>query len=178
MRVEPIRLGVLGDTHGRAETCRAAIAVLREAGATRFCHTGDVGEDGRAQAVLDELAGTGCRFVWGNNDYEDRSLADYATDLGLICGGDWHRFDLDRLKVVLTHGDDLRGLRRLEADAASGRERVDLLLTGHSHVPHDRAFPGGGRWINPGALHRARPRTCCLLRIDDDGIDLESFEID
>ena len=168
--MEPVLLGVLGDTHGRADACRAALDLLRERGAAGFAHTGDVG----GEAVLDALAGTGCRLVWGNTD-ADRPEA-YARDLGLDPLGDWGRFGVAGRSVVLTHGDDAAGLRRLLADLESGRDRVDLLLTGHTHVPHDRPLPGGGRWVNPGALHRARPRTCCLVTLGE-AVGVELVEV-
>ena len=162
----PVLLGVLGDTHGKADACAAAVELLRRRGATHFCHTGDVGDAG----VLDRLAGTACRLVWGNTDLDRDQLDLYARDLDLEPMGDWGRFDLAGFRIVLTHGDDTRGLARLRDDAEARRERVDLLLTGHSHVPHDRDLPGGGRWLNPGALHRARPKTCRLVTLDTDGV--------
>ena len=167
---DPVRLGVLGDTHGKAHACAAAIDLLRRRGATHFCHTGDVGEGDAGMAVLNALAGTGCRFVWGNNDFDRDRLDPYARDLDLEPMGDWGRFSLNGLRIVLTHGDDARGLARLRDDAEARRERVDLLLTGHTHVPHDREFPGGGRWLNPSALHRARPKTCRLVTLAGDGV--------
>ena len=53
-------LGILSDTHGRAELTASALATLRSAGAQFFIHCGDLG----GESVLDQLAEVQARFVW------------------------------------------------------------------------------------------------------------------
>ena len=155
------RLGVLGDTHGRADACRAAIELLQRLGCDGFCHTGDVGDGPGGMAVLDALAGTDCRFVWGNNDFDRDVLDDYALDLDLMPLGDVGRFEAGGVRIVLAHGDDPSVARSLDRDGGA-----DLLLTGHSHLNHDeRLHKGAVRWVNPGALYRARPKTVATVEL-------------
>ena len=171
MAEKGVKLGLVSDTHGRAEALRAATRVLLDAGATAFAHCGDV----CGEAVLDEMAGHETWFVWGNNDLDRRRETKYAESLGLTCLGDFGSFEFGGKRFALTHGDDPRRVARLCADAEAGRgERYDYLLTGHTHVRHDRRF-GAMRWVNPGALYRARPKTFALLDVADDS--LRTFEL-
>ncbi len=163
---DSVRLGVLSDTHGHADTCRAAIALLTQQGATHLVHCGDIGDGAAGVAVLDALAGTGCRFVWGNCDFDQKQLAPYARDLGLEVLADFGRFELAGRTIVVAHGDDPRRLRQLQSDAIANRIDFDLLLTGHTHAPHDERL-GTARWVNPGALHRARPKTVATIDLAD-----------
>ena len=162
-------LGLLSDTHGKADACREALDVLTDLGATAFVHCGDV----CGEAVLDELAGRRAWFVWGNNDVDRRKEKRYAESLGLTCLGDFGRFAFGGKQIAVTHGDDPRRVVRLCADAEAGTvppdagQTDDYLLTGHTHVPHDRRF-GRMRWINPGALYRASPKTFALLDVAGD----------
>lgn len=171
------RLGILSDTHGRHVAARVAVQALLDAGAEALVHCGDVGEE----AVLDILAGQPTWFVWGNNDLDREHLEKYAADLGLICLGDFGRFDFAGRQFVVTHGDDPHKTlavctagERGEIDPTTGRTD-DYLLTGHTHVAHDRRF-GNLRWINPGALYRARSKSVALLHLEEDRLDF--IEID
>ncbi|MEL7237651.1 MAG: metallophosphoesterase family protein [Planctomycetota bacterium] len=158
-------LGILSDTHGHAANAAAGLAVLQEAGATTFAHCGDVGDGESGRAVCDVLAGTDCRLVPGNNDWDYRDLASYARDLELQPMDALGEFTVAGRSFALTHGDDHHLLRQLLA------RPLDYLLTGHSHEPHDRPAgqdgrADGPRWINPGALWRAKPKTVATLIVE------------
>jgi putative phosphoesterase len=151
-------LGILSDTHDRHAAMTAGIKALKDAGAEFFIHCGDVG----GELVLDQLAGLRAAFVWGNNDYERRTLAKYAQALGIQCLDVFGRLDLDGKSLAVTHGDDSRLLKRIFAE-----QRDDYLLLGHSHVKSDYR-QGRIRVINPGALHRASPKTVATLDTSSD----------
>lgn len=162
------RLGILSDTHGRHDACGAALDALLELGAHAFAHCGDVGEE----PVLDVLAGHAVWFVWGNNDFDRPRLRAYAEHLGLQCLDGFGRFSFAGRQFVITHGDDARQIEAVRVAAAGGQApaataRDDYLLSGHTHVPHDRRI-GHLRWINPGALYRARTKTVALLDMTTD----------
>ncbi len=153
----------MSDTHGRTGPCQSAVKLLGDLGVNTFIHCGDVGEWGRPpEPVFDELAGTGCRFVWGNNDAAEPAAARYAADLGLMLLEPLETVHLGSQRVQVAHGDEHAALRRLAADAETKDVGVDLLLTGHSHVTHDRQH-GLMRWVNPGALHRASDYTVATI---------------
>lgn len=158
-------LGVLSDTHGRADACRQAVDQLNALRVNHFIHCGDIGNGAGGEAVLDALAGTGCHFVWGNTDSDRERLTPYATDLGLRVLGDVGHLTIAGQRLLVTHGDDVRLLRDLRRAAEAGEPKTDLLLTGHSHQPHDQRV-AGMRWVNPGALFRAKPKTFCTIDLE------------
>jgi hypothetical protein len=55
------------------------------------------------------------------------------------------------------HGDDKSLLHEVEASG-----QFDYLFHGHTHVAAERRT-GPTRIINPGALHRAKPKTFVVL---------------
>ena len=146
-------LGILSDTHDRVDAAAAAVAALKAAGADHYLHCGDVGGEG----VLDQLAGLPAAFVWGNNDWDRAALQRYATDLGIECFGAFGELELGGKRIALTHGDDLRAVRRVLDGQAH-----DYLFVGHSHVKADGRV-GRVRVVNPGALHRAKEKTVATL---------------
>jgi putative phosphoesterase len=146
-------IGILGDTHGRADTMAAAIKLLQTAGTQYFIHTGDVGAD----AVLDHLAGLPSAFVFGNNDFDRMELARYAEKLGIGCYGNFADLTLDRHRIAVIHGDDHKLKQRILS-----QQQFDYLFQGHTHIPADEQV-GRTRVINPGALHRAARKTVAIL---------------
>jgi len=155
----PTLLGILSDTHDRADAAAAGIATLRAAGAQFLIHCGDVGGEG----ILDLLAGNRCAFVWGNNDYDRASLNRYAADVGLQPGGDFAELEFGGKRIAVTHGDNAKLIRKAMAEDGG----YDYLLLGHSHIPSDQRV-GRLRIVNPGALHRAAKKTVAIIDLSSD----------
>lgn len=151
-------IGVLSDSHGRVRAVAEAMRRFDELGVESVIHCGDVGGDG----VLQLLAGRPCTFVWGNTDEIDRETLAYADELGLQLPGDPPAMlELGGKRVAVFHGHEPnfhRAIRELP---------VDYLLHGHTHVRRDERV-GGKRIINPGALHRANPRSFATLETTTD----------
>jgi putative phosphoesterase len=147
-------VGLLSDTHGRIDAARAGVDALLAGGADVLIHCGDVG----GTDILDTLAGNvPAYFVFGNNDWDRDELERHAGDIGVTClaaGGD---VDLAGRAAAVMHGDDAAAARRV-----LGGGRHAYLFHGHTHVRADRMM-GPIRVINPGALHRANPKTVALL---------------
>jgi hypothetical protein len=154
-------IGIVSDTHDKADTMAAAVALLRGRGAEFFIHCGDVG----SPRVLDHLAGLPACFVLGNCDWDRSLLQRYATDIGVACHGPFGDLTLDARRIALIHGDDHALKRRLLAE-----QRHDYLFQGHTHVREDSRI-GKTRLINPGALHRANPKTAALLDTHRDAVE-------
>jgi hypothetical protein len=153
-------VGIISDTHGRTEAMAAAMQLLQSQGATYFIHCGDVGS-GR---VLDYLAGLEAGFVWGNCDWDRSALERYARSIGVPCLGRFGEMVLEDKKLGVFHGDDARLKRKLLAE-----QRHDYLLQGHTHLAEDRRL-GRTRLINPGALHRADPKSVAVLDTTTDRV--------
>jgi uncharacterized protein len=157
-------LGILSDTHDRADMAAAAIELLRNKGAQFFIHCGDVG----SEKVLDHLAGLRAAFVFGNNDFDHAALARYAADIGIQCLGDFGEIELDGKRIAVMHGDRPQ-LRR----EVLQNQRHDYLLVGHSHVRGDERV-GQIRMINPGALYRAIEKTVATLDLLKDHLEFHA----
>ena len=151
-------IGILSDTHDRADTMKLAVAMLKSAGAEFFLHCGDVGGPG----VIDQLAGLKAAFVWGNTDWERVPLQRYAQTLGISCYGAMGDLQLDGKRIALLHGDDSALMQKL-----LNGQQYDYLFHGHTHLRRDERI-GKTRVINPGALQRAREKSVAILDLATD----------
>ena len=158
--VAGVIVGILSDTHGKADMARAAVALLLSRGAEYLIHCGDVG----GTDVLDHLAGHPAMFVFGNNDWDRTELQRYAQTIGVACGEDHGKLTLGGKLAVITHGDDNAFLSRVLRE-----QQVDYLFLGHSHHTMDRR-QGRVRIINPGALYRATTKTVAVLDTETDSL--------
>ena len=141
-----LRVGLVSDTHGWLDP--ALLTHFR--GMAAIVHAGDIGNP----AVLDALAGVApVTAVRGNID--SGRLHDLPAEAILEVAG-------RRIAVLHIAGPP----RRPNATARRlvRRERPDLLIVGHSHMPvvarigpdgaprePGRVLPGETLWINPGA---------------------------
>jgi uncharacterized protein len=157
-------LGILSDSHGRADATRAAVNALVQRRATTLIHLGDICDEN----VLDELIGHEARIVFGNCDWEIHGLTRYAEVVGVKVDHPMGTIEIAGKTIAFTHGH-LANL--MEQALAAG---VDYLLHGHTHEVRDERI-GRTRVINPGALHRAKRYTVALL--DPVGDRLEIVDI-
>lgn len=154
-------IGLMSDTHDRVEAMALAVEALRGRGAEFYIHCGDVG----SERVLDHLAGLRAAFVWGNCDYDRMGLQRYAQSLGIACYGVFGALELGGKRAALLHGDDPKAKQQVVTS-----QEYDYLFQGHTHIREDLKV-GRTRIINPGALHRANPKTCALLDIQSDVLE-------
>ncbi len=160
-----MKIAVLSDTHSRYATIETVVKMLEEHNPELILHCGDI-ED--AEAVW--LFSGKTHFVFGNCDAERASIRQAVYGIGGTLHEPCGRLDLDGVRVAFTHGDDGKLLRELE----HGGE-FDYVFHGHTHVRAERRT-GRTRVINPGALHRARPKTFALL--DFKTGEIETVEVD
>ncbi len=127
-----MRIGVISDTHGLLRP--EAVSALR--GADHLLHAGDIGGE-EVLAALHEIAPV--TAVAGNVD-------------GFRCG---HarataRVVLEGVRFYLTHILDRPRRPRPEVEAELRREAADVVVFGHSHLPHDEVL-SGVRFFNPAS---------------------------
>lgn len=125
-----LTIGIIADTHGlvRPEALRAF------AGVDHIVHAGDVGGD----EVLNALGAIApVTFVGGNNDVGTAGL-----DIVRVHVGGW--------RILLTHilPKPQKPDRRVLTSLAN--EPADLVIFGHSHLPHDEVIDGV-RFFNPAS---------------------------
>ncbi|HEX4793438.1 MAG TPA: metallophosphoesterase [Humisphaera sp.] len=154
-------VGILSDTHDRADMAASAIEILRMRGAEFYLHCGDVG----GERVLDQLVGLPGGFVWGNNDWDRPELERYAAQLKITCYATEADITLAGKRFAMIHGDDFAAKRRIVES-----QEFDFLLLGHTHV-RQRERAGRTTIINPGALYRAREKSVALLETETAAVD-------
>jgi putative phosphoesterase len=124
-----MRIGIIADTHGLLRP--EAVEALR--GVDAIVHAGDVG----GAHVLDGLRALApLTHVDGNNDNSD--------------GTDIKRVTIGGVRILLTHilprprKPDRRVIDSLRRNVA------DVVIFGHSHLPHDELIDGV-RYFNPAS---------------------------
>lgn len=123
------RIGVIADTHGLIRP--EALAALR--GVDAILHAGDIGGQ-HVVAALQEIAPVS--FVRGNNDDAD--------------GLEIVRLSIGGLRVLLTHILPRPGEPRTAILASLSKEPTDVVVFGHSHLPHNEMVDGV-RYFNPAS---------------------------
>jgi putative phosphoesterase len=160
-----MRIAVVSDTHSRYATVEAALKLIADWGVECIIHCGDI-ED--AETVW--LFPGNTHFVFGNCDSERASLRQAVYGIGATLHEPFGSVELAGRNLAFIHSDDRRLFHQLETSG-----KFDYLFYGHSHVAEEHRT-GPTRVINPGALHRARPKTFVILDLESD--KLESVPIE
>lgn len=151
-------IGIMSDSHGRHLAVRSALTLFDRLGAQHVIHCGDVG----GPEVFDEVVGRAFTFVWGNTDQPSSGLLAYLGTVGITAPTSVPTdLTLDGKRFTVFHGHEAG------FDAAIRRSAADYLLHGHTHERRDERR-GSMRIVNPGALHRASPRTVATLETSTD----------
>jgi putative phosphoesterase len=157
---ESMHIGILSDTHGNRRTVNLALADLRDRGVTTILHCGDIDDP----ETVTLFRGFTTHFVFGNCDYDKAALREAMSDIGATLHDSFGSVEIEGVKLAFTHGDDKVLMRDVERTGY-----YDFLFYGHTHQAEEHRT-GPTRVINPGALHRARPKTFIVL-------DLESHNV-
>ena len=145
-------LAVLSDTHSRRPGIEWALDEIRRRGAELILHCGDI-EDADAVRFFPSTT----HFVLGNCDWDVVEIRRAADDIGATLHESWGYLELAGKKIAFTHSHDQRTFEELEQ-----ADTFDFLFYGHTHVVKEHRT-GRTRVINPGALHRAKPKSFILL---------------
>lgn len=156
-----MRIGILSDSHGRADTTARAVTLLRQRGVEMLLHLGDIGDE----QVIDELVGYDSRIVFGNCDWDIAGLTRHAQIMGVRVDHPMGIIEADGRRIAFTHGH-LPELMRQAMESG-----VQYLLHGHSHELRDERI-GPTRIINPGALQRAARYTAAVLDPAADALEI------
>ena len=154
-------LGILSDSHGKHRPVGRAMRLFDSLGVEYVIHCGDVG----GTTVLDHLVGRQCGFVWGNMDVVNGGVHSYLDSVGLPRPPRPPlRLEFDGKVLLVFHGHERAFHDALRTGAA------DYVLHGHTHLARDERL-GRTRVINPGALHRASPKTVATLDLVIDTVE-------
>src|SRR3954452_24718608 len=149
------RIGIISDTHGllRPE------AEQRLAGVEHIVHAGDIGRP----EIIDTL----------------RRIAPVTAVRGNVDNGEWAREypDTTLLRLAGKSIYILHDLKTLQAHPGSG---IDVIVSGHSHVPNIERV-AGVLHLNPGSGGRRRfklPITLATLEVPPDGLRPEIHDLE
>ena len=148
-----MRIGIVSDTHGRHLAAGLALGQLRDRGVVTVLHCGDI-DDAETVALF---RGLDAHFVFGNCDWDKEGLRTAIQEVGAALHEHWGQLELEGVKLAFLHGDDKALMSEVENSGA-----FDYLFYGHTHQAEEHRT-GPTRVINPGALHRARPKTFVVL---------------
>lgn len=150
-----MHIAIVSDTHSRTATIERALDMIRERGIELILHCGDIEDDDAVR-----LFPAHTHFVFGNCDHDRDGIRTAVAEIGATLHESFGNVELAGKKLAFTHGDDGTMLRDLIR-----AETFDYLFHGHTHVLRDERI-GPTRVINPGALHRARPKTFLVLDVE------------
>jgi putative phosphoesterase len=156
-----MRIGVVSDTHGRLATVHTTLDLLRDRGAELIVHCGDIDDPETARA----FAGWNVHFVYGNCDGDRAGIARAIAEIGATLHPRFGHLELAGRQIAWTHGDDAALFRELEQ-----MNHYDYVFYGHTHVA-DHRLTGKTHVINPGALFRARPKTCLVVDLSNGALE-------
>jgi uncharacterized protein len=149
------RIGIISDTHGllRPEAER------RLAGVDHIVHAGDIGRPEIVEALRRIAPVTAVR---GNVDSAEWAREYADTELVRLAG-----------KAIYI----LHDLKTLHIDARAG---IDVIVSGHSHVPKIQRIDGI-LYLNPGSAGPRRfklPITLATLEVTPDGLRPEIYDLE
>jgi putative phosphoesterase len=161
-----MKIAVLSDTHSRHATVHRALEIVRGRGVETVLHCGDI-ED---PETVELFRGFSAHFVFGNCDGDRDGLRTAMKAAGVTPHENFGHVELAGQKLAFLHGDDRKLMHDVEHSGA-----YDFLLYGHSHVAEEHRT-GPTRVINPGALHRARPKRFIVLDLATGAVEAVEVE--
>ena len=158
-------IGLLSDTHDHAERMARAVELLLSKQVEALIHCGDL----CAGSMLELFpAAVPCFYVQGNNDWAEE-LKPKPGQSHLHFLGEGATLNLGGKRLAATHGHRPKVTQQLLD------KQPTYLFRGHTHQPEDRQA-GAVRWINPGALTRARVLTVAVLDLTEDRLQYHEVE--
>jgi putative phosphoesterase len=151
-----MRIGIVSDSHGNSGMVLAALDRLRDRGIQTVIHCGDI-DDASTVHLFEDFA---THFVFGNCDHDRFGIRRAVAVAGLTLHEPFGRLEVAGKKLAFLHGDDRRLFLELEQS-----DTYDYLFYGHTHQAAEHQT-GKTHVINPGALHRARPKSILALDLD------------
>ena len=149
-----MRIAIVSDTHSRTATIQQTLAVIAQRRIKLIIHCGDIEVDDAVR-----LFPAHTHFVFGNCDWDRDAIRTAIERTGATLHEPFGHLEIAGKALGFVHGDDKTLLHDLIA-----AETFDYIFHGHTHIARDERV-GRTRVINPGALHRARPKTFVILDV-------------
>lgn len=150
-----MRIGIISDTHDRAEVIAEAIRLLAEQNVELILHCGDI----ETIETVNLFAAIPTHFVFGNWDKDKAKLTTSIRDIGGVAYDSFGALELAGKRLAWVHSHERHQLYELEHC-----NYFDYVFYGHTHV-REQHRTGKTLVANPGALFRANPKTCVVLDV-------------
>lgn len=156
-----MRIGILADTHIRRGQSLPRFVLTALADTDMILHAGDI----TTGSVLEELSLLAeVIAVKGNGDWTINNLPDKT----IVSAGN--------IRIGLTHGYLGQGKSTPEiAYNTFKKDRVDLIVFGHSHIPY-KSYYNGVLLFNPGSPTEKRRQpnySLGIMTIEEDIFDIQ-----
>lgn len=156
-----MKIAILSDTHSRYATVEKVLQMLQGRKINFVIHCGDIDDS----ETVWLFQGFTAHFVFGNCDHDKTAIRQAVHGIGETLHEPFGHLELGDCKIAWLHGDDHHLFRDVENSA-----HFDFLFYGHTHHAEQHRT-GPTLVVNPGALHRARPKSFVIL-------DLETRELE
>lgn len=163
-----MRIGIVSDTHNRYAIVEQALRLLNDQGIERIIHCGDI-ED---IATVELFRGLPTDFVFGNCDTDRDGLREAMRRIGASLHEPFGDLEIAGRKIAFIHSDNKRLFQDIERSG-----HFDFLFYGHTHLAEQHQT-GPTLVVNPGALQRARPKTCLVLDLPSGMLETITVEED
>ena len=158
-----MKIGLVSDSHGKADRLGLAVRELVERGAEAIIHCGDLGSTQCLRALAE--GGVPSWATAGNMDRRVPHLAEVAAHSRVTFGRRYVELDLgDGRHLVALHGHEAALLDELITGG-----QFPYICHGHTHCRRDEHI-GAVHVINPGAIQRAAVHSAALLDTEADTV--------
>lgn len=138
-----MEIGIISDTHDNLVQTRRAVALFRDQGIRKIIHAGDF----CSPFTVLEFEGFEFHAVFGNNDGDHYRILAKTEEIGGHHHGEFLAFEQEGIRIAVYHGT-----QPAITEALTGCGTYDVVITGHTHVPHIEK-QGKTLHINPGSAH-------------------------
>jgi len=156
-----MKIGVLSDTHGCIDAVDRALSEFASRHVEMLIHCGDIDD----AATVKSFARWDVHFVYGNCDADRLAIRRAIDSIGATLHEPFGHLQIEGKQLAWLHGDQSELMRDVEFSGA-----YDYLFFGHTHVAEHR-MTSHTQVINPGALFRARPRSCLVLDLPSGALE-------
>ncbi|OWK43556.1 metallophosphoesterase family protein [Fimbriiglobus ruber] len=150
-----MRIGIVSDTHDRAEAVAEAVRLLAEQRVELVLHCGDI----ESPDTVHFFRPIPTHFVFGNWDKDKARLSAAIKTIGGTAHDSFGALELAGKRIAWVHSHERHQLYQLEHC-----DYFDYVFYGHTHV-REQHRTGKTLVANPGALFRANPKTCIVLDV-------------
>ena len=162
-------IGAISDTHDNVPMVKKAVDRLNKAEVSMVLHAGDITSPFIPRSFSELKAPM--IVTYGNNDAEREVLRKRFSEIGKDVRGIFAEIEMDRIRVALTHGDEIELLNSLIRT-----QFYHLIVCGHTHQAKSYAS-GTTVVVNPGEVCGYLSGESTIATIDTESRQVEILRL-